>query len=246
MLNRYAVERLLHRLSCSPHREGFVLKGATLLRVWSTSSIRPTRDLDLLGFGPSDLDDVARRGREICDAPVPDDGITFRGDTIVATRIKDDAEYEGVRVRLQAELAGATIPVQIDVGFGDAAQPREDSYPVMLEDFAGAEMLDALRATFERRARRVAERSWLTRATPLRMDRFRAAPDHRRRSLALAHRDRRVPSRPPTPISHASRRAVHRGRGSAAGRAHARDPHPVSPASRRDAVPGTVVGRQGE
>jgi predicted nucleotidyltransferase component of viral defense system len=66
LLNRFAVERLLHRLSCSPYRESFVLKGATLLRVWSTSSFRPTRDVDLLGFGPSDLDDVARRVREIC------------------------------------------------------------------------------------------------------------------------------------------------------------------------------------
>jgi len=74
--------------------------------------------------------------REICDTSVPDDGIVFRGDTIVAARIKDDAEYEGVRVRLHAELAGARIPVQIDVGFGDAVQPREDSHPVLLEDFA--------------------------------------------------------------------------------------------------------------
>ena len=205
LLNRYAVERLLHRLSCSPYRDSFVLKGATLLRLWSASSFRPTRDVDLLGFGPSDLDDVARRVREICDTSVPDDGISFRGDTIVATRIKDDAEYEGVRVRLQAELAGARIPVQIDVGFGDAVQPREDSYPVLLEDFAapdlriypreavvaekvqamvdlglansrmkdfwdvqqlarafdfdGADMLDALRATFERRRTPVPERT---------------------------------------------------------------------------------------
>jgi predicted nucleotidyltransferase component of viral defense system len=197
VLNRYAVERLLHRLSSSTHRGSFVLKGATLLRVWSPSSLRPTRDVDFLGFGPAELDDVAGRVREICETTVPDDGITFRGDTIVAARIKDDAEYEGVRVRLQAELAGARIPVQIDVGFGDAVQPREERYPVLLEnfeapsirtypratviaekvhamvdlgltnsrmkdfwdidqlarqfDFDGREMLDALRATFERR-----------------------------------------------------------------------------------------------
>lgn len=203
LLNRYAVERLLYRLSCSTHRDNFVLKGATLLRVWSASAFRPTRDVDLLGFGSSDLDDVAARVREICATSVPDDGIVFRGDTIVATRIKDDAEYEGVRLRLQAELAGARIPVQIDVGFGDVAQPHEDTYPVLLEELAapnlriypreavvaekvqamvdlglansrmkdfwdvqqlarafsfdGAEMLDALRATFERRQTRVPE-----------------------------------------------------------------------------------------
>ena len=171
--------------------------------MWSASSLRPTRDVDLLGFGTAELEDVAGRIREICSTPVLDDGITFRGETIVAARIKDDAEYEGVRVRLQAELASAQIPVQIDVGFGDAVQPREDRYPVLLEDFEppsirtypraavvaekihamvdlgltnsrmkdfwdvdqlarqfefdGTEMLDALRATFERRGTPVPE-----------------------------------------------------------------------------------------
>lgn len=197
LLNRYAVERLLHRLSCSTYRDSFALKGATLLRVWSESTLRPTRDVDLLGFGPPDVDSVASTVREICDVSVPDDGITFRPGTIVATRIKDDAEYEGVRVRLRAELDAAKIPVQIDVGFGDAVEPREDQYPVLLEGlptpnlrvypreaviaekvqamvdlglansrmkdfwdvdqltrtftFGGAEMLAAVRATFERR-----------------------------------------------------------------------------------------------
>lgn len=182
-----------------------MLKGATLLRVWSESSFRPTRDVDFLGVGPSGVDDVADRIREICNVSVSDDGITFVAGTMVATRIKDDAEYEGVRVRLHAKLAGAMIPVQIDVGFGDAVRPREDIYPVLLEDFAapslrtyrreavvaekihamvdlglansrmkdfwdvdqlarhfqfdGNEMLDALRATFERRRTPVPERA---------------------------------------------------------------------------------------
>lgn len=136
LLNRYAVERLLHRLSCSRHRDSFVLKGATLLRVWSASSHRPTRDVDLLGFGSAELEDVADRIREVLATAVLDDGISFRGDTLVATRIKDHAEYQGVRVRLLAEIGSAKIPIQIDVGFGDAVRPREDNYPVLLEGFA--------------------------------------------------------------------------------------------------------------
>ncbi len=136
LLNRYAVERLLHRLSHSTHRNGFVLKGATLFRLWSASSLRPTRDVDFLAFGSSELRAIATRVREICETSVPDDGIVFLTDTIVASRIKDDTEYEGVRVRLQATVAGARIPVQIDVGFGDAVEPGEGMFPLLLEGFA--------------------------------------------------------------------------------------------------------------
>lgn len=132
VLNRYAIERLLYRLACSARRDEFVLKGATLLQIWSSAPYRPTRDVDLLGFGSPELDDVAAKIRELCVVPVPDDGITFDAATVEATRIKDDDEYEGVRVRLQASLAAARIPVQIDVGFGDAVTPLEHDYPVLL------------------------------------------------------------------------------------------------------------------
>ena len=52
-LTRYANERLLYRLASSPYRDQFVLKGAALFQVWSESLYRPTRDVDLLGFGDS-------------------------------------------------------------------------------------------------------------------------------------------------------------------------------------------------
>lgn len=136
VLNRYATERLLHRLSCSEMRDDFVLKGATLLRIWSAGEYRPTRDVDFLGFGSPDLEGVAKHIRDLCDVVVPDDGIVFLARTVKAERIKEDQEYEGVRVRLEAVLAGAKIPVQIDIGFGDAVHPVEEDYPVLLLDSA--------------------------------------------------------------------------------------------------------------
>jgi hypothetical protein len=86
VLNRYATERLLHRLSCSALRDDFVLKGATLLRAWSAGEYRPTRDVDFLRFGSPDLEDVARCIRDLCAVGVPDDGIVFNASSVAISK----------------------------------------------------------------------------------------------------------------------------------------------------------------
>jgi len=43
------------------------------------------------------------------------------------------AEYAGVRVELRAVLGGAVVPVQVDVGFGDAVRPTEITFPSLLD-----------------------------------------------------------------------------------------------------------------
>lgn len=133
VLAQYANERLLYRLGSSAHKDRFVLKGAMLFVAWQGQLHRPTRDLDLLGYGSSEPDDLVSAFRQICEIDA-DDGITFHANTIEATKIKEDAGYEGVRLTFTAELAGARIPVQIDVGFGDAVVPGPSllTYPVML------------------------------------------------------------------------------------------------------------------
>ncbi len=133
LLGRWMVERFLYRLSQSVHKDGFVLKGAMLFLAWDGQMHRPTRDLDLLGFGSSDIPDVTRRIREICSL-VEADGILFDLAGIEGTRIKEDAEYEGVRLRVPASLAGARIIMQIDVGFGDLVDPPPGpvTFPVLL------------------------------------------------------------------------------------------------------------------
>src|ERR1035438_9224177 len=118
----YAIERFLYRLGQSPLRDRFVLKGAVLFRVWMGQSHRPTKDLDLLGRGSSELSEVADAIREVCRIQASD-GVVFDLDGMKAERIREGAEYEGIRIRFRAELAAAQIPLQNDVGFGRAITP---------------------------------------------------------------------------------------------------------------------------
>jgi len=134
VLGRYAVERFLYRLGQSPYRDKFALKGATLFTLWTGHTHRPTKDLDLLGRGSSSaIAEVEMTIRAICEIQ-DEDGIMFRRESIEGARIKEDDEYNGVRIKLFAELAGARIPMQIDIGFGDAVYPEPElaSFPVLL------------------------------------------------------------------------------------------------------------------
>lgn len=135
LLTRYALERLLYRLSQSAYRHRFVLKGAMLFAVWVAAPFRPTRDLDLLGYGENSPEAIREAFRAICEQAVADDGVAFDVDGIEATPIREDLEYGGVRVRTCATIAAARIPIQVDVGFGDAITPGavEIDYPTLLD-----------------------------------------------------------------------------------------------------------------
>lgn len=133
-LTRYGLERLLARLAVSSHADEFVLKGAMLFRVWSPTLHRPTKDLDLLGSGAPSVERLAKVFAEVCGANVEDDGMVFDAKAVRAERIKEDADYEGVRVTLHAMLGSARIDSQVDVGFGDAISPGtvDIEFPTML------------------------------------------------------------------------------------------------------------------
>ncbi len=130
-LVHYAIERFLYRLGQSAHRDRFVLKGAMLFVLWKGHRHRPTRDLDLLGYGSPDLEATAAIFREVS-AIEADDGIAFDTAELRAERIRQDAAYEGVRLFLLARLAGARIPMRIDVGFGDVVSPVPATFPSLL------------------------------------------------------------------------------------------------------------------
>jgi predicted nucleotidyltransferase component of viral defense system len=134
LLTRYALERLLYRLSTTKYRERFVLKGAMLMTTWFDTKFRPTRDLDFLGFGESEPDKVLGVFREIC-AVAQDDGVSFDAAAIKVERNREELEYGGLRLRTQAIIDGARMPVLIDIGFGDAIEPGLDEidYPVLLD-----------------------------------------------------------------------------------------------------------------
>jgi len=133
VLGRYAIERFLYRLGNSTYRDRFAIKGATLFTLWTGDTHRPTKDLDLLGWGSSAIREVEETIRGICKVE-GDDGILFDGESVEGTRIKEEDEYEGVRVKFHAVLAGARIPMQVDIGFGDAVYPEPEfaSFPVLL------------------------------------------------------------------------------------------------------------------
>jgi len=135
VLTQYASERLLYRLSQSEHRDVFVLKGAMLFALWGGRPHRPTRDLDFLGRGENSADRFTQLFQGVCRLDVQDDGLDFRGDTVRCEVIRRDEEYEGLRIKLDARLARARIPIQVDIGFGDVITPctRETAYPTILD-----------------------------------------------------------------------------------------------------------------
>lgn len=122
-LGRWAVERFFYRLSLSEHKDRFILKGALLFIAWAGKLHRPTRDLDLLGWGKPDVQEVTAAIRAVA-AVECHDGLQFDLPYTEGERIKEDAEYEGVRVWVPAILDRARVRLQIDVGFGDVVLGR--------------------------------------------------------------------------------------------------------------------------
>ena len=126
LLVRFGNERLLYRLSRSAYQKSFLLKGAALFAVWMGEPHRPTQDMDLLAFGESDIPTLENIFREIC-AIAGEDGLEFSLDSIKGAEIRAEKIYQGVRIKLLAFLDGARIPLQVDIGFGDAVTPEAET-----------------------------------------------------------------------------------------------------------------------
>lgn len=140
-LTHYGLERLLYRLSISPHAPNYLLKGALLFSLWYDQPHRPTRDADLLGFGPDDVETAVNAFREISQIAV-EDGIVFDVASVQGAAIRKEAGYGGVRIDLRATLDGARITLQVDIGFGDAVTPAAQiiTYPVLLDDLPAPQL----------------------------------------------------------------------------------------------------------
>ncbi|MBP8204807.1 MAG: nucleotidyl transferase AbiEii/AbiGii toxin family protein [Giesbergeria sp.] len=136
LLNRFAMERLLARVSTSPYAERFLLKGALLFALWYDAPHRPTRDADLLGFGPDDEANLIATFRDIAAMDLGD-GIVFDPESVQAQAIREDNTYGGTRITLVSRIGSARCALQIDVGFGDAVTPGPQTvaYPTLLNDF---------------------------------------------------------------------------------------------------------------
>jgi predicted nucleotidyltransferase component of viral defense system len=134
LITRYAIERLLYRLSTSDHATSFVLKGAMLFALWTGEMHRPTRDLDFLGFGENSDERLTSVFTTLCSIAAPDDGLVFHIPTMSVEPIREEDEYGGRRVTVEVSLGQAKIKLQVDVGFGDAITPAAElvEYPTIL------------------------------------------------------------------------------------------------------------------
>ncbi len=136
VLTRYAIERLLFRLSQTEASERYVLKGAMLFVTWPEHVYRPTGDLDLLGHGDPDPVAITELFTRICQVEAPDDGIVFDPATLRVEPVREADKYQGVQLSLKGELARAVISVQVDIGFGDHVYPppTRQTFPSLLPD----------------------------------------------------------------------------------------------------------------
>ena len=148
VLQYYAMERFLYRLSVSPHASKFLLKGALLLTAWRAPMSRPTMDIDLLGRTSNEVGDIVNLLKEVAQVEVLDDGITFDLDSFTGSVIREDADYSGVRTVFTGHLNAARVTMQIDIGFGDVVTPAPEqlAYPTIL-DFPAPALLGYTRET---------------------------------------------------------------------------------------------------
>lgn len=132
---RYAAERLLYRMTQSSFRDRFVLRGGMLYEIWGGAVYRSTEDLDFLGYGSSEPDQIEAFFHEISTVDVPDDGLRFRPDKMRIRKVREDAKYGGVEAKLVLRLHKARIRLKVDFGFGDVIVPgpKEVDYPSLLE-----------------------------------------------------------------------------------------------------------------
>lgn len=133
LLVRFALERLLFRLSRSQYRDNYILKGGMLVTQWLDHDNRETRDIDFLGFGPDAPDVIKEVFAEIM-AIEADDGLVFAVDALTASTIREEMEYGGIRLRTSAYLERTRIPVTLDIAFGDALADasQQIQYPSLL------------------------------------------------------------------------------------------------------------------
>lgn len=134
LLQYFAMERFLYRLSQSAHAHRFVLKGALMLRVWGAPEFRPTMDIDLLGRTRNAEAAIVSQMRDILMVNVETDGLAFDPDSIHTERITEGADYDGIRIRFLGTLGSAIIHMQLDIGFGDVVypEPKELDFPTIL------------------------------------------------------------------------------------------------------------------
>ena len=126
LLQYYAMERFLYRLSISEYAQDYILKGALMLRAWKSPEFRPTMDIDVLGRTGNEEANIMSQIRKVIAVKVDPDGLSFDAESIQSEPITEDADYEGIRIRFRGALGTARLNMQIDIGFGDIVYPAPE------------------------------------------------------------------------------------------------------------------------
>lgn len=131
LLQYYAMERFLYRLSKSKYRDKFLLKGALLLQSVDNTLTRATKDIDFIATSLASESQIRSMLTECLDLNAISDGITFDASSIAISQIQRDVQYHGHQVTFQAKVDTAKIGIQLDIGFGSAVIPGpiEITYP---------------------------------------------------------------------------------------------------------------------
>lgn len=135
VLQYYAMERFIDRFSRSPYKDRLVLKGALMFYVWNLSESRATRDIDFLGIMSNNAEQIRGVVADICQYSDGTDGVIFFADSVHCEAIQERNDYSGMRAIFGAEIDGAKVKLQLDIGFGDIVHPApvEFQYPTLLE-----------------------------------------------------------------------------------------------------------------
>lgn len=128
VLQYYALERFLYRLSTSDQADRFVLKGAMMLRARNAPASRPTMDIDLLGKTFDEAPSLLSQFKDVLGVSVEDDGMNFDSHSLRSEAITKEVGHDGVRLRFQGVLDAARVALQVDIGFGDVVYPSPECH----------------------------------------------------------------------------------------------------------------------
>jgi hypothetical protein len=122
LLTLYVMEGFVARASESVYSEQLVLKGGMLISAFAER--RPTRDVDMQVLRiPNDAESLNEIAVQIATID-QEDGIEFKTETTSATVIRDQDEYSGIRVAMDASVHSANLRLKIDFSFGDPISPE--------------------------------------------------------------------------------------------------------------------------
>lgn len=124
ILQYYANERFLYRLSHSQFAQLFILKGAYVLLGLELVLPRPTKDLDFLAYTDNEIGNAIQIFREVCQQKVEEDGLQFDENSIRAMVTQEGRSYTGINIKLLAFFGKSQIPMSLDIGFGDRVTPQ--------------------------------------------------------------------------------------------------------------------------